>query len=220
MEINDRLLDVLRYELDKVGLGTSAPVLDEVLLVVKDGKPVAYVQEDGFIIYSTLCNREDAKSVPTIVNQVWEIERAYQEAPAMPIDSVSNYRKLVEYNGIALAARYDGDGQFTFVNWQYTYDNNAVSLGHYFHKNHYSSAKADFLYRSGLADRSILFQLDELTVIRDSLLFRGMQDSALQLEEQKNLDHLLHRVDAMLTPSDELLPVEGIELEQESETFL
>ncbi|OME51778.1 hypothetical protein BSK59_19845 [Paenibacillus odorifer] len=216
MEINDRLLDVLRYELEKVGLQTTPPVLDEVLLVVKGDTPVAYVQEDGFIIYSTLCNKEDALPIPTIVNQVWEMERAYQEAPVMHIDSVSKYRKLIEYNGIVLAARYDGEGLFTFASWQYTYDNNAVSFGHYFHENHYAAAKADFLYRSGLADRSILFQLDELAVIRDTLLFRGMQDSALQLKEQESLDNLLHRVDSMLTPSNEPLLVAEIEMEQES----
>ncbi|MEK4039450.1 hypothetical protein MHH49_18175 [Paenibacillus sp. FSL F4-0122] len=216
MEINDRLLDVLRYELRKVGLHTTPPVLDEVLLVVKDDTPVAYVQEDGFIIYSTLCDKEDALPVPTIVNQVWEMERAYQEAPVMHIDSVSKYRKLIEYNGIVLTARYDGDGQFTFASWQYMYDNNAVSFGHYFHENHYSAAKADFLYRSGLADRAILFQLDELAVIRDTLLFRGMQDSALQLKEQESLDNLLHRVDCMLTPREELMSEAELEMEQET----
>jgi hypothetical protein len=216
MQINDRLLDVLRYEVDKVGLRTTPPVLDEILLVVKDDKPLAYIQKDGYIIYSTLCNKEDALPIPTIVNQVWEMERAYQEAPLMHISSVSNYRKLIEYNGIVLAARYDGDGQFTFASWQYMYDNNAVSFGHYFHKNHYAAAKADFLYRSGLADRAILFQLDELSIIRDTLLFRGMQDSALQLKEQENLDNLLHRVDSMLTLSNEPLLVAEIEMEQES----
>ncbi|OME10703.1 hypothetical protein [Paenibacillus odorifer] len=216
MEINDRLLDVLRYELEKVGLQTTPPVLDEVLLVVKGATPVAYVQEDGFIIYSTLCDKEDSQPVSTIVNQVWEMERAYQEAPIMNINSVSNYRKLIEYNSIVLTARYDGDGQFTFASWQYMYDNNAVSFGHYFHENHYSAAKADFLYRSGLADRSILFQLDELEVIRDTLLFRGMQDSALQLKEQESLDNLLHRVDSMLTPSNEPLLIAENEMEQES----
>ncbi|WP_179086916.1 hypothetical protein NSS98_22535 [Paenibacillus sp. FSL E2-0274] len=202
--------------MNKVGLRTTPPVLDEILLVVKDDKPVAYIQEDGYIIYSTLSSKEDALPIPTIVNQVWEMERAYQEAPHMHIGSVSKYRKLIEYNGIVLAARYDGDGQFTFASWQYMHDNNAVSFGHYFHKNYYSAAKADFLYRSGLADRSILFQLDELSIIRDTLLFRGMQDSALQFKEQENLDNLLHRVDSMLTLGNEPLLVAEIEMEQES----
>lgn len=42
-----------------------------------------------------------------------------------------------------------------------------------------------------------------------------MQDSALQLKEQEGLDNLLHRVDSMLTPSNEPSLVAEIEMEQE-----
>lgn len=205
MEINDRLLDVLRYELRKEGLSAAHPVPDEALVVSKHGIPVAYIQEDGFIVYPALGNREDAKPVPAIVSQVWEMERAYQEAPAMPIDSVSEYRKMLDYNGIVLAARYDGDGQFTFADWQYTYDKTAVSFGHYFHKNAYAAAKEDFMFRSGLADRSTLFQPDELSVMRETLLYRGIHDTELQTEDREDIDRLLHRIDTILAPIDKLL---------------
>ncbi|MNC58794.1 hypothetical protein D3C75_1085490 [compost metagenome] len=135
----------------------------------------------------------------------------------MPIDSVSEYRKLLDYNGVVLAARYDGDGLFTFANWQYTYNKATVSLEHYFHKNHYSEAKADFLCRSGLADRSTTFQADELAVLREIVLFRMMHDSELQLNEREELDRVLHRVDALLPPTDNQLPAAEIEMGQEPE---
>lgn len=215
MEINDRLLDVLRYELRKEGLYAAHPVPDEALVVSKRGIPVAYIQEDGFIVYPTLDNREDAKPVPAIVSRVWEVERAYQEASTLSIDSVSEYRKLLDYNGVVLAARYDGGGEYTFVSWQYTYDKTAVSLGHYFHKNAYASAKEDFLFRSGLADRSTSFQPDELSVIRENLLYRGIHDTELQKENREDIDRLLHRIDAMLAPIDKLLLETEAELDRE-----
>ncbi|MDF2923894.1 MAG: hypothetical protein K0R57_2808 [Paenibacillaceae bacterium] len=215
MEINDRLLSVLRYELRKEGLYAAHPVPDEALVVSKHGIPVAYIREDGFIIYPALDNRKDAKPVPAIVSRVWEMERAYQEAPVMDIDSVSEYRKLLEYNGFVLAGRYDGDGQLTFVNWQYTYDKSAVSLGHYFHKNAYSAAKADFLFRSGLADRFTSFRPDELSVIRETLLFRGIHDTALKSEDREDIDRVLHQMDALLEPTDKLLLEAEAEVDRE-----
>lgn len=217
MKMTDRLLDVLRYELSKKGLDISHPTPDQALIVSRLGNPVAYVQDSGFILYPSTGKPETAKAVPPIVSQVWEMERAYQEAPFMGIDSVSEYRKLLDYNSYVLAARYDGAGQFTFVNWQYSYDKNAVSLGHYFHKNTYSEAKMDFLFRSGLADSMTVFRPDELSTIRAALLFRGIQDPEINLEDREDMDRVLHRIDALLRPLDDLLHEAESELEQERE---
>ncbi|GIQ68354.1 hypothetical protein DUZ99_01060 [Xylanibacillus composti] len=205
MEITDRLLEVLRYQLRKEGLSVKQPNPDEALIISRDEKPLAYVQDDGFVLYPAGDYQESSKRIAPLVSQVWEMERAYQEAPAMGIDSVSEYRKLLDYNGYVLATRYDGEGEFTFVNWQYTYNKSAVSLGHYFHKNAYSEAKEDFLFRSGLAEDVTSFRLDELSVIREALLFRGIQDAELSSEDRVNLDRVLHRIDALLLPIDKLL---------------
>lgn len=199
----------------KEGLSVAQPVPDEALVVSRIGIPIAYVQDDGFILYPATGKSEASKPVPPIVNQVWEMERAFQEAPYMTIDSVSEYRKLLDYNGVVLAARYDGDGQFTFVNWQYTYDKSAVSLGHYFHKNTYSEAKEDFLFRSGLADRFTSFRPDELSVIRENLLYRGIHDTELKLEDREDIDRLIHRVDVLLEPIDKLLLEAEAEVDRE-----
>lgn len=215
MEITDRLLEVFRYQLRKEGLSVAQPVLDEALVVSRIGIPIAYVQDDGFILYPATGKSEASKPVPPIVSQVWEMERAFQEAPCMTIDSVSEYRKLLDYNGVVLAARYDGDGQFTFVNWQYTYDKSAVSLGHYFHKNAYSEAKEDFLFRSGLADRFTSFRPDELSVIRETLLYRGIHDIELKLEDREDIDRVIHRVEALFEPIDKLLLEAEAEVDRE-----
>ncbi|MFS0723680.1 hypothetical protein [Paenibacillus sp. 1P07SE] len=122
MEITDRLLEVLRYQLRKEGLSVKQPNPDEALIISKDEKPLAYVQDDGFVLYPAGGYQASSKRIAPLVSQVWEMERAFQEAPYMTIDSVSEYRKLLDYNGYVLAARYDGDGQFTFVNWQVRLD--------------------------------------------------------------------------------------------------
>lgn len=215
MEITDQLLEVFRYQLRKEGLSVAQPIPDEALVVSRIGIPIAYVQDDGFILYPATGKLEASKPVPPIVNQVWEMERAFQESPYMTIDSVSEYRKLLDYNGVVLAVRYDGDGQFTFVNWQYTYDKSAVSLGHYFHKNAYSEAKEDFLFRSGLTDKMTTFRSDELSVIRDALLFRGIQDEALNTEQREDMDRVLHRIETLLPPTDKPLLEADTEADQE-----
>lgn len=216
MEVTDRLLEVLRYELRKESLSVHQPNRDEALVVTENETPVAYIQEDGFILYPAEGVSDSARRISPVIRHVWEMERAYQEAPAMNIDSVSEYRKLLDYNGVVLAARYDGEGEFTFVHWQYTYNKSAVSLGHYFHKNAYSAAKEDFLFRSGLADQSTTFQTDELAVIRDALLFRGIQDTGLRPEQRENMERVLHRIDTLLPPTAKpLIQEDEAEAEQE-----
>lgn len=215
MEVTERLLEVLRHELSKDGLTVRQPGPDEALVISRDDQPLAYVQDDGFVLYPVGGYQESSKHIAPLVSQVWEMERAYQEAPFMAIDSVSEYRKLLDYNGYALAARYDGNGQFTFVNWQYTFDKSAVSLGHYFHKNTYSEAKEDFLFRSGLADNVTAFRPDQLAVIREALLFRGMQDAELSSEQREDMDRVLHWIDALLPSADKLLPEAEAEATQE-----
>lgn len=215
MEITERLLEVLRHELSKEGLAVHQPSPDEALVISRDDQPLAYVQDDGFVLYPAGGYQESSKRIAPLVSQVWEMERTYQEAPFMTIDSVSEYRKLLDYNGYVLAARYDGNGEFTFVNWQYTFNKSAVSLGHYFHKNTYSKAKEDFLFRSGLADNVTAFRPDQLSVIREALLFRGMQDAELSSEQREDMDRVLHWIDALLPSADKLLPEAEAEATQE-----
>lgn len=215
MEINDRLLRVLNHQLNNKELFASQPVSDEAVIVSQNDIPVAFIQEDGLLLYPYGIRPKSAKSLTLIVNQVWEMERAYQEAPAMGIDSVSEYRKLLDYNGFVLAARYDGLGQFTFVNWQYTYDKTAVSFGHYFHKNAFAEAKEDFLLRSGLVEQTDVFRVDELSVIRAALLFRSIQDNELNTEDRRDLDQVLQRIESRLRPIDNLLLEAEAEVENE-----
>jgi len=215
MEITDRLLDVLHYQLKPEGLTVQQPNADHAITVLRSEQPLAYIQNDGLVLYSIEAKQEISKRITPIVSQVWKMERAYQEASSMDIDAISEYRKLLDYNGCVLAARYDGEGEFTFANWLYSHDKKDVSLGHYFHQNAYSQAKEDFLIRSGLVERSEPFYLDELSVVREALLFRRLQDTELSTEDRQELDRVLHRVESdLLYIDDQLLEAEA-EIEHE-----
>ncbi|MBW4085244.1 hypothetical protein [Paenibacillus sp. S150] len=186
---------------------------DEAFVVSYHDQPTAFIQEDGFILYPADRPKELAFRVAPIVSQVWEMERAYQEAPPMNVHSVSEYRKLLEYNRHVLAARYDGEGEFRFVTWEINAERTGLALGHYFYQNEYGKAKEDFLSRSGLAEKTTFIGPHELSVIRAALLYRGAQDRDMGVEEREDIDRLLHQIDARLLPIDELL----LEAEKEAD---
>lgn len=93
IEITERLLEVLRHELSKEGLAVNQPSPDEALVISLNKQPLAYVQDDGFVLYPAGGYQESSKRIAPLVSRVWEVERAYQEAPFMAIDSASEYRK-------------------------------------------------------------------------------------------------------------------------------
>lgn len=209
-----RLHEMLRFQLGTVGLTLQPQASPEdALVVAHDEQPLAYIQEDGFILYPADRPPGLSSRIAPIVSQVWEMEQAYDEAPPMNIHSVSNYRRLLQYNQHVLAARYDGNGQFTLVTWQLAYNRSAVTLGHYFPRNRYAQAKGDFLFRSGLAERTTSFQPDELAVIRTALLYRCIQDQDMGVEEHRDSSRLLHRINTLLPPAP--LPEAEEEAERE-----
>lgn len=215
MEDTNRLIQVLRFQLAEVGLTLGPQATpDDALVVLHGEQPLAFIQEGGDILYPADRPKDLSRRIGPIVSQVWEMEQAYQKAPPMNIHSVSDYRKLLQYNQHVLAARYDGDGQFTFVTWQLTYNQSAVTLGHYFSRNDYSQAKEDFLFRSGLVERTTSFQPDELAVIRTAILYWSMQDPEMGAEEHQDIERLLHRIDILLPLPDDPIPEEEADRER------
>jgi len=214
MENTKRLQDVLRFQLAKAKLTLNPQTSpDEALVVSHDKHPLAFIQEDGFILYPADGPKERSHRIAPIVSQVWEMEKVYQAAPPMNIHSVSEYRKLLQYNQHLLAGRYDGEGQFRFVTWEINPEQTGLAFGHYFHDNAFEKAKEDFLLRSGLAKKTTSLSIHDLSVIRAALLYRGAQDSEMGGEEREDMDRLLHRIDTQLQPIDELL----LEAEEEAD---
>ncbi|WP_042196299.1 hypothetical protein [Paenibacillus camerounensis] len=214
MKTSDRLLEVLRYQLAEIGLTLDTKYYpDDACIVSYQDDSIAYIDENGFIAYPPDSSNERTIQVAPIVAKVWEMERAYQEASPMTIPSVSEYRKLIEFNRHILAARYDGEGQFRFVTWETNAERTGLALGHYFHRNKYENAKEDFITRSGLAKESTILAPHQLSVIRKALLYQGAQDLNMEVEERISLDRILLQIESILAPIEQLL------LEAEKEAY-
>lgn len=205
MQITDRLLDVLRYQLaqEDFTLERSSHA-DDPLIVAQNGQPLAYIAENGFL-WPPVDRPQHIfyLRVAHIAAQVWEMERAYQQGPVMDLPPPYEYHSLLSSMRHVLAARYSGLGQFTFVTWEHApYDRSRLLNGRYFERNAFAKAKEDFLRRSQLAEGLIHFNSDELCVIRQALLLRGMEDKSLHEAEQEAINHILQRLDAQSLPAD------------------
>lgn len=218
MPITDRLLEVLRYQLAQEQFVLEPPAHpDDPLTVSQDGEPLAYLAGDGFLWPPANRPQQLAtRHIARIAAQVWEMERSFQQAPVMDVPPPHEYRRLLSSRQYVLAARYDGQGQFTFVTWEYApYDRNWLLYGRYFQRNAFAEAKEDFLHRSGLAQGLVRLEADELCIIRQALLFRGMEDKGLQAAEREAVDHMLQRLDTLLLPADRALWEAEQDMEQD-----
>ena len=71
------------------------------------------------------------------------------------------YIKIAEYNEVVLAGREHSNGSFEFATWNYK--NNSLYHGHY--TTDYKGAREDFATRSGLVNKNLLFNKNELVEI-------------------------------------------------------
>lgn len=72
-----------------------------------------------------------------------------EQAQPMPVgDLKDRYKVLADFNGAVLARAFSKHG-VEFVTWEWEFNHEGVSQGHYYNMN-YSAAKQDFAIRSAL----------------------------------------------------------------------
>ena len=127
------------------------------LNVMLDGQPLCEVNKIGGITYRDVSTPEplDAKDKAfRIVCTTAEYMRQMERAPPLQVCGLKDRcRVLVDFNGTVLAAM---PGQFgvEFVTWDWDFNREGVSHGHYFGGD-YKGAKQDFAIRSGLIPERI-----------------------------------------------------------------
>lgn len=104
-----------------------------------------------------------------------EFIKLFDKAPKLKANGLrADYKKLLEYDGIVLAAkRYQlrtHENEFEFVTWHRSTDN-GVCWGHYI--TDYNTAKEDFAKRCGLIPRGRMFDESELLLIHSGLVKVG-----------------------------------------------
>jgi hypothetical protein len=149
-----------------------------------DGREIL-IYDDNEIRYLQ-ANRETALfTVRPLVGKVNEMTAAFENAAAVPIENLSRFRVLAEYNNIIMAARDDTDNGrgLNFVTWQYDYNRTGLEHGHY--TEDYESAKEDFSIRAGLIPKEKIVTREQAAEIIAAI--ENLIDYDLYLTSEKEL---------------------------------
>jgi len=142
---------------------------------------------------SDLCQRTGE-----IAAEVREYMKLLEDAPSLKASSLSEpYKLLADFNGYVLGGMESKHG-VQFTTWQWTYDNDGLTLGHYF-GNDYAAAKQDFALRSGLVPEEKRFTPEQLIEIYRCCADTLSHDYDLTYEQEK-------RIEGIQTEITELVP--------------
>ena len=193
--VSKELLQAFSQKATKKGFTLSehpqAPRLAE---YNRDGENVFFLMPDGEIRYKA--DTPFRSEVMDLVRTFLEMKGAYDifaRATPLPLDGVSNFRLFSEHGNYLMAARMEKDSSLHYVTWQYDYDRQGVTLGHYFGDD-YGGAKHDFALRAGFISENKLFTEEELVVLHDACSFRGINDDEISFDDEKKLQSVMGKI--------------------------
>ncbi|MDR2695623.1 MAG: hypothetical protein LBC79_04510 [Deltaproteobacteria bacterium] len=185
---------------------------DKRAIVIKDDASVSYYAEHDHLSFG----------IHAAAEKVNEVAAMWERAPAVPVEGLSNFRTLAEYNNVVLAARDDselgyGEG-LHFVTWEYAADRRTLVQGNY--ATDYEAAKENLAVRSGLVNRYKMFNETELKLILQGLVYLGSDYPSLTAEEMANVGKLIGKVkiiapeisDHEYLEHQALVPDDGLEI--------
>ncbi len=214
---------LLKIELAKLGFWDAKyNEASGLMFVSPSDERMPTIYDSGEIHYGTEYGHLVMSEIKPLVNRVNEIIAAWEKAPAVPVEDISHFRVLSEYNNVVLAARDDselgyGHGLY-FVTWRYNYSRTGLEHGNY--TENYDAAKEDFALRCGLVDKNKMFDETEMKLIRQGLVHLGADFPDLTLEQNTLLGKVVERIE-MLVPEiteheelehSELVPDDGLEI--------
>jgi len=160
----------------------------------KDGECSFYLMPDSEIRHKV--DTPFRTEILDLAKTFIEMKGAYDiftRAAPLPLDGVSNFRLFSEHGNYLMAARLEKDSSLHYVTWQYDYDRQGVTLGHYYGDD-YAGAKQDFAVRAGLISENKLFTEEELVVLHDACAFRGQNDEEISFDDEKKLQGVLDKI--------------------------
>lgn len=164
----------------------------EIGAVIPDGAmriPKAFV-DDAEV--SDLCQRTGE-----IAAEVHEYMTLMDNASPLNASSLSEpYKLLADFNGYVLGGMESNRG-VQFTTWQWTYDHDGLTLGHYF-GNDYAAAKQDFALRSGLMPEEKQFTPEQLIEIYRCCADTMTSGISLTFEQEKRIDEIQTQITEMV----------------------
>ena len=127
--------------------------------------------------------------VKTIRDAALMLVQAWEYSEPVIDNSPNQFRKLMAWNDIVLAGRDNGKLGICFATWQYSRDRQSVTNG--FYTDSMADAMRNFVGRSGLYPKELLFDGTHLDLIRSSLAYRLEHDGELYLDTVSNIKSIL-----------------------------
>lgn len=150
-------------------------VLEDTAITIRFGENNIFeVRAPGGVCFTPDTVRDDKfeilhDEVNAAVKAVKEYLHLMEVSPELTArDFNMPYKKLAEFNNVVLAGTEHSNGSFEFTTWDYA--NNSLYHGHYY--DNYNKAKEDFAVRSGLIQKQLVFNTEELIEI-----YRSAEDT-------------------------------------------
>lgn len=141
---------------------------------------------------SDLCQRTGE-----IAAEVHEYMTLMDNASPLNASSLSEpYKLLTDFNGYVLGGMESNRG-VQFTTWQWTYDHDSLTLGHYF-GNGFAAAKRDFAFRSGLVPEEKRFTPEQLIEIYRCCADTMTSGIPLTFEQEKRIDEIQTQITEMV----------------------
>ena len=196
-----RYLEEVRIPLHRAGFETL-PVEGEQLPVLWNGAPLCRITGKGSVFY----RREDVDTpqaedalyrVEDIAAKTLEYMTAMETALRLKVGGLTgDYRILADF-GDAVLAGHPSERGVQFVTWEWDWDRKGVHHGHYF-QNGYEEAKHDFVRRSGLLPKEVLFEPEQLAEMHRTLTFVCEQDEDLSIGREKEIKTIMEQIKCLL----------------------
>ena len=214
----EKFLSQVHRKLKEQGILNSK--LREDCIEVFEGENVIFkIDAKGGMFYSSdkqfrnIVDKLHDKIQP-IVYEVDEYLRAMDNGTELKArDFDMPYIKIAEYNEVVLAGTEHKNGSFEFATW--SYKNNSLYHGNY--TTDYKGAREDFATRSGLVNKNLLFNKNELVEIYRCIEDTLNNEYEITDKQKEMLEDLQTRISSTVPEFDELLR-EAID-QSEEETF-
>lgn len=214
----EKFLQQVYRKLNEQGI-TNSKLRDTCIDIYEDKTEIFKIDRKGSMFYSSdkqFRNVVDElhEIIQPIVCEVDEYLRAMENGTELKArDFDMPYIKIAEYNEVVLAGREHSNGSFEFATWNYK--NNSLYHGHY--TTDYKGAREDFATRSGLVNKNLLFNKNELVEI-----YRCIEDTLgneyeVTDKQREMLEDIQTRIQNTVNGFDKLLK-EAID-QGEEETF-
>lgn len=189
--MNELFVRLFLSELRKAGFHNAVYDAEQQSVIISPEYTRLFVKyEDGeYLIHYDAESCSVMPVIKSIRDKTRMVTAAWELSEPDGIPGTARFHKLIEWNGVVLAARDDGERGLHLVTWLYDSDRQGVSDGHY--TNDVTGAMRDFTGRSGLIPKDRIFNDGQLDVIRSALAYKLENDDEIKPDDEKKIKSLL-----------------------------